>query len=596
MSTVVEMPQRISAPLLNERQFQDLRRLADALNPEQLLWASGYLAGLQGSTSALPATQPATESVRLAVLYGSQTGTAAALAERVARRASALGFAAEALDMRSYRRARLREDRNLLVVVSTQGDGEPPDSAQELHALLTGPRAPDLTGTRYAVLALGDASYPRFCQTGREFDEALVAAGATRLAERVDCDVDYEDDAQVWTERVLGLFDEPRSGASTVSAVSAATEPVSWTRHRPFAAPLLERLPLTAEGSTRRVWHLELDLAGSGIDFAAGDCLSIVPSNPPELVDSLVTRLGLNGDATIATRHGECSLAEALASRYEISRLTRPLVERYAELADSDALRGLARDGEALTAWMTGRDVLDLIHEHPAQDLSAQDFGDLLRVLPARRYSIASSPLAYPDEAHLTVAPVRWESRGRVRLGVASTLLVERLAEGGEVPVFIEGHAAFRLPEDPARPIILIGAGTGVAPYRAFLQEREALGAQGRNWLFFGDRNRRTDFLYQREWLHWLEGGLLTRLDVAFSRDQPRKVYVQDRLRERGAEVYAWLEEGAAIYVCGSERLGHDVHRALIDLVGAAGGLTAERAEGYVEDLKHTGRYHRDVY
>ncbi|MEJ2633242.1 MAG: assimilatory sulfite reductase (NADPH) flavoprotein subunit [Acidihalobacter sp.] len=596
MSAVVELPRRVPAPVLDEGQFHELRRFADALSPEQLLWASGYLAGLQGAGVAAPAAEPVAEAVRIVVLYGSQTGTGAALAERVAERARTLGFEAETLDMLRYRRARLREDRNLLLIVSTHGDGDPPDSAQELHALVTGAKAPKLADTHFAVLALGDASYPRFCQAGKDFDEALAAAGGTRLVERVDCDLDYEEAAGQWTERVLGKLNEQRPDTPRVAAVPGAAARPAWTRHKPFAAPLLERLPLTAEGSSREVWHLELDLAGSEIEFASGDSLSIVPSNPPELVEALVERLSLDGDAAVATPQGERTLAEALASRYEITRLTRPFVERYAAAAESDQLRGLAVDAEGLAKWMDGRDVLDVVAEHPVQGLSAQDFADMLRVLPARRYSIASSPLAYPDEAHLTVAPVRWASRGRDRFGVASTQLIERLTEGDGVPVFLEGHAAFRLPEDPERPIIMIGAGTGVAPYRAFLQEREVLGAPGRNWLFFGDRNFRTDFLYQREWLQWRDDGLLTQLDVAFSRDQQDKVYVQDRLRERAADLYAWLEEGAALYVCGAERMGHDVHQALIGVVGAAGGLPADKAEAYVEDLKHTGRYHRDVY
>jgi sulfite reductase (NADPH) flavoprotein alpha-component len=596
MSAVVELPRRAPAPVLDEGRFHELRRFADALSPEQLLWASGYLAGLQGAGAAAPAAEPVAEAVRIVVLYGSQTGTGAALAERVAERARTLGFEAEALDMLRYRRARLREDRNLLLIVSTHGDGDPPDSAQELHALFTGAKAPKLADTHFAVLALGDASYPRFCQAGKDFDEALAAAGGTRLAERVDCDLDYQEAAEQWAESVLAKLNEQRPDTPRVAAVPGATARPAWTRHKPFAAPLLERLPLTAEGSSRDVWHLELDLAGSEIEFASGDSLSIVPSNPPELVAALVERLGLDGDAAVATPQGERTLVEALASRYEITRLTRPFVERYAAAADSGELRGLAADAEGLAKWMDGRDVLDVVAEHPVQGLSAQDFADMLRVLPARLYSIASSPLAYPDEAHLTVAPVRWASRGRDRFGVASTQLIERLTEGDGVPVFLEGHAAFRLPEDPERPIIMIGAGTGVAPYRAFLQEREVLGAQGRNWLFFGDRNFRTDFLYQREWLQWRDDGLLTQLDVAFSRDQQDKVYVQDRLRERAADVYAWLEEGAALYVCGAERMGHDVHQALIEVVGAAGGLPADKAEAYVEDLKHTGRYHRDVY
>lgn len=596
MSNVVELPKHTQSPILNERQFLDLRRFADDLNTEQLLWVSGYLAGMQGGQPSIPASDHASETVRVTVLFGSQTGTSAALAKRVVERALAYGLDAESLDMHRYRRTRFREDRNLLFIVSTHGDGELPDNAQELYALLSGPRAPKLNNTRYAVLALGDASYPRFCQAGKDFDAALETAGGIRIAERVDCDVDYEEKAERWVEHVLGGLRAQSTNCSSVAPVKKASTLTSWTRYKPFVAQLLDRLPLTAEGASRQVWHLELDLIGSGFDFAAGDSLSIIPSNSPVFVDALIERLGLSGDTPISTPHGELTLAAGLTSRYEISRVTRPFIEHYAALAESTALRELLTDGEALVSWMDGRDVFDVIDEYPVRGLNAQNFVDSLRLLPARRYSIASSPLAYPDEAHLTITPVEFTKRGKSRNGVASSMLIHRIADRGHVPLFFEGQGTFHLPDDTERPIIMIGAGTGIAPYRAFLQEREVLGASGRNWLFFGDRNFRSDFLYQREWLQWLDDGLLTHLDVAFSRDQAHKTYVQDRLHEKAGELYSWLEEGAAVYVCGSERMGHDVHHALLNLVKAAGCLSPDQAEAYVEDLKHTGRYHRDVY
>ncbi len=595
MSRVVELPRRPEIPVLNEHQLHELHGFAETLSPEQLWWASGYLAGLQGKRAPTTQAPPVTNALQITVLFGSQTGTGAGLAARVAERARSLGFEADVQDMLCYRRARLREDRILLLIVSTHGDGDPPDGAQTLHALLTGPKAPRLTDARYAVLALGDASYPRFCQAGRDFDEALAAAGASRIAKRVECDLDYEDAVEQWTEQVLGAL----SSADTNTApVARAVTHSTWSRRNPFAAPLLERGKLNGRGSSREVWHLELDLDGSELAFAPGDSLSVTPQNPPALVASLLERLDLDANTVVNAPQGQWSLAEALTSRYEITRLTRVFLDRYAGISAAADLRRrlMESDIDTLGAWMAGRDVLDVIEAYPIRDMPAQVFVDLLRTLPARRYSIASSLLAYPGEAHLTVAPIRYASHGRNRFGVASTWLADRLAEDDAVPVFLEGHSAFHLPEAHDRPIIMIGAGTGVAPYRAFLQEREALGATGRNWLFFGDRNFTTDFLYQREWLDWQANGWLTRLDVAFSRDQERKVYVQDRLRERGGEIYAWLEEGAVIYVCGAERMGHGVHRALIELITTAGELTSERAEAYVENLKLTGRYHRDVY
>ncbi len=596
VTAAAQRPAQPDTPVLDGHRLEELRAFARALSPGQLLWASGYLAGLEGAGTAASPLASTGGAPRITLLYGSQTGTGAALARRIAERATALGFVAEAVDMQRYRPARLRQEQNLLVIVSTHGDGEPPDSARELHHLFTGPRAPRLDGIRFAVLALGDASYPRFCQTGREFDAALAAAGADRLLERTDCDVDYTQTAGEWAERILKTLGEPSSRPVTGASPAPAPVAASWTRHHPFAAPMTARIPLTASGSSREVWHVELDLSGSELRFVPGDSLSVVPENPRNLVERLLDRLGLEGSGRVTVPRGEGTLEDALVSGYEITRLTRPVVERYAAAAGPSALDAKIADSGALSAWMEGRNVLDLVTEYPVGGLSPQAFLGMLRVLPARRYSAASSLLAFPDAAHLAVAPVRWAFGGRTGEGLASSLLGRHLATGAHVRVFLEGQGAFPLPEDPDRPIILIGAGTGVAPYRAFLQEREMLGARGRNWLFFGDRNLRTDFLYQREWLQWLDDGLLTGLDVAFSRDGGRRVYVQDRLRERGREVYAWLEEGAAVYVCGSVRMGQDVHQALAAVLCDAGGRTPGQAAHYIEELVHTGRYHRDVY
>ena len=579
--------------LLDPRKQEDLRRFAEGMTREQLLWSSGYLTGFGECASASKIQGDTGE--KITILFGTETGNAKRLAELLAARAQAVGVQTNIQDMLTYGRAQLRRDRVIVLIVSTHGDGEPPDSARVLLASLTDGPVPDLHGSRFAILALGDASYPKFCQAGKAFDIALASAGAERLLPRVDCDVDYEEDALRWMEQVLGALTTGKS--SPAAPLPTPVPKQGYSSHATFPAVLLDKVNLSGRGSDREVWHLELDLDGSGLHYAPGDILSVAPSNPPKLVEELLDRLELDHKASVRTRQGEMPLVEALAAHYEITRITWPFLERYARLSDAKALQSAiaGRDVNGLDTWTDGREIIDVVGQYPVKGLSAQSFADCLRPLPPRRYSIASSLLAAPGEVHLTIAAVRYSSHGRERLGVASTFLADRVAIGRPVPIFIESNAEFRLPEDSGQAVIMIGAGTGVAPFRSFLQEREALGAVGNNWLFFGDRHFSTDFLYQREWLRWLRDGRLTRLDVAFSRDQERKIYVQDRLRERAGDVFAWLEEGAAVYVCGAEAMGRAVHQSLVDVVQSA-GRTQVQAEEYILELKQTGRYHRDVY
>lgn len=579
--------------LLDSRKQEDLQRFAEGLNREQLLWASGYLTGFGKSAPAQKMRGNTGETIT--ILFGTETGNAKRLAEVFATKAQAVGVQTNVQDMLVYGRAKLRRDRIIVLIVSTHGDGEPPDSARTLLASLTDGPVPDLHDSRFAVLALGDASYPRFCQAGKAFDVALASAGAERLLPRVDCDVDYEEDAICWMEQVLGTLTTGKS--SPAAPLPAPVPKQGYSSQATFPAVLLDKVNLSGRGSDREVWHLELDLDGSGLHYAPGDIASVTPSNPPQLVEELLDRLELDHKALVRTRQGEMPLVEALAAHYEITRITWPFLERYARLSDAKALQSAiaGRDVNGLDTWTDGREVIDVVGQYSVKGLSAQSFADCLRPLPPRRYSIASSLLAVPGEVHLTVAAIRYSSHGRERLGVASTFLADRVAIGRPVPIFIEPNAEFRLPEDSGQAMIMIGAGTGVAPFRSFLQEREAMGAAGNNWLFFGDRHFSTDFLYQREWLRWLKDGHLTRLDVAFSRDQERKIYVQDRLRERACDVFAWLEEGAAVYVCGAEAMGRAVQQSLVDIVQSA-GRTQVQAEEYILELKQTGRYHRDVY
>lgn len=590
---------------LSQDQARQLNRLIETLRPEQMSWISGYLAGLSAA-GALPANQPvAAARGEITVLYGSQTGNCEKLAEQVRRRALAKGLQAQVHSMGDCTKARLKKAANLLVIVSTHGEGEPPDTAKELYELVAGPKAPPLKESRFAVLALGDASYENFCQAGKDFDARLETLGARRIHPRVDCDVDFEASAEQWIEAVLDKFGDPAvPAAASVTAFPAAGGAVSaghssYSKSAPFAAAVLENLCLSGRGSSKEVRHIELSLEGSGLTYAPGDALGVVPANDPRQVAELIETLGLDGDQSVATPRGDMALHEALTHAYETTTLVRPFMERYAELTGAEGLKALLAEGNkaALRDYLEGRHVIDVLKEYPAAGLSAADFIGLLRKLPPRLYSIASSHKATPDEVHLTVAVVRYHANGRPRQGVASTFLADRVEAGQTVPVYVEHNNNFKLPEAPDTAVIMVGPGTGVAPFRAFMAEREETGAEGRNWLFFGDRHFRTDFLYQREWLRYRKEGLLTRLDVAWSRDGDDKDYVQHRMLAHGRELYAWLQDGAHLYVCGdAQRMAHDVHDTLQQIIRREGKLSREDAADYVKRLQRERRYQRDVY
>lgn len=585
---------------LSADQAEQLNQLLQTLRTDQMTWLSGYLAGLcahqQPAANAAPAAAESAESAarpELTILYGSQTGNSEGVARLAAERAEARGFAVRLADMGDFRKPELKKSANLLVVVSTHGEGEPPDSALELHELINSRKAPPLKGSRFAVLALGDSSYEQFCQTGKDFDARLEALGGERIHERVDCDVDYDDAASAWIDAVLGRFSEltGNRSATVVTLASARPQTPVWSKKNPFAAAVLDNIGLNGRGSDKDTRHIELSLEDSGLSFEPGDALGIVPRNDAAYVDELIGTLEPGAGETGALR-------EALLGGYEVTTITRPFLQRWSGLADSPALRGLlGEDRKAeLREYLHGREIIDVLRDYPVRGLAADDFVGALRKLPPRLYSIASSLQASPDEVHLTVGVVRYNSHGRGRQGVASNYLAA-LEEGSTVPVYVDHNKNFKLPADPDTPIIMVGPGTGVAPFRAFLAEREALGASGRNWLFFGDRRFLSDFLYQTEWLAWRKQGLLNRLDVAFSRDQADKVYVQDRMREQGRELYAWLQDGAHFYVCGDgERMAHDVHQTLIDVVRNHGGLSDDAAADYVKQLQRDKRYQRDVY
>lgn len=593
---------------LSSSQAEQISRLVDELRSDQMTWLSGYLAGLTaaGTAGAVAEAQTATEAgpaPEVTILHGSQTGNAENIARQAAERAEARGFRPQVFDMADIKKPQLKAAGKLLVVVSTHGEGEPPDAAAELHELVQSKKAPPLKDTHFAVLALGDTSYEYFCQTGRDFDARLEALGGTRILDRVDCDVDYDDIATRWIDDALGAFgvDTSTAPSNVVSfgPVASQAETTAYSRKNPFPATLLTNQVLTGRGSDKETRHIELSLEDSGLEWQPGDSLGVLPENDPREIDDLLAATGLAEQTGVSGPRGDVSLREALAHDYEITTLTRPFLQNWAELSGSTELaRLLGEDArEELRAWMWGRHIIDVIQSWPVSGIDAATFTGALRRLPPRLYSIASSHAANPDEIHLTVAAVRYQSHGRDRLGVASTWLADRIAEDGTVPVYIDTNRNFRLPANGDTPIIMVGPGTGVAPFRAFVEERQERGHGGRNWLFFGDRRFRTDFLYQKDWLRWREQGALDTISVAFSRDQAEKVYVQDKLREHGAAVWQWLNDGACFYVCGdAEFMAPDVHQALIDIAARHGGLSADDASAWVGQLQKDKRYQRDVY
>ncbi|MBO1513668.1 assimilatory sulfite reductase (NADPH) flavoprotein subunit [Metabacillus bambusae] len=596
----------------NQEQAELLNRILPSLTESQKVWLSGYLAASQTSSVQVTTEAPVTEvpvastgqtiSKDVTILYGSQTGNAQGLAENTGKTLEGQGFKVTVSSMNDFKPNNLKKVQNLLIVVSTHGEGDPPDNALTFHEFLHGRRAPKLDDLRFSVLALGDSSYEFFCHTGKEFDQRLEELGGTRLSQRVDCDLDYDEPAAEWLEGVLGGLSEAQGGSAAPTQVTTAqTGQSAYSRTNPFKAEVLENLNLNGRGSNKETRHLELSLEGSGLTYEPGDSLGVYPENDPELVGLLLEEMNWNPDESVTVnKQGEVRLLkEALISHFEITVLTKPLLEQAAKLSANKALQELVAPGneEQVKAFLQGHDLLDLLREFGPWNASAQEFISILRKMPARLYSIASSISANPDEVHLTIGAVRYNANGRERKGVCSILCAERLQPGDTLPIYIQNNQNFKLPSNPETPIIMVGPGTGIAPFRSFMQEREEVGAEGKSWLFFGDQHFVTDFLYQTEWQKWVNEGVLTKMDVAFSRDTEEKVYVQHRMLEQSKELFAWLQEGAAVYICGDEKnMAHDVHQTLIDIIEKEGGMSRENAEQYLADMQQQKRYQRDVY
>lgn len=586
----------------------ELRALVARLDREQRLWLSGFLAGLEAQAAPAPMAAPEAARPAVTVLFGSQTGNSERLAKQLADRLAERGIRFTLLDMLQCNKTHLQEAQTLLLVVSTHGDGDPPERAAPFAELLASRKAPRLEHVRYSVLALGDSSYEKFCETGRRFDARLEALGAERLHPREECDVDFEAPAARWIDAVVGKLEqslasssarlhvEPLTGDRRTASVSNA-----YTRKNPFVAAVLANQRLTASGSTKDVRHIELSLEGSNIHYEPGDSIGIVPRNREQDVDALLEHLPFAAESAVpvdAHSQSTMPLRQALIERFEIGPVTRRFLERYAEAIHSPELAAVASaSDEEVGRFMRGRHVVDVVRAHAPNGLDAAGFARLLPPLAPRLYSIASSQHATPDEAHLTVSIVQYESFGHARRGVVSGTLADLSGDDAFLPIYLHRNPAFRLPADRETPIVMIGPGTGIAPFRAFLAERDATGASGRNWLFFGDRTFEHDFLYQAEWLDLRKRGLLTRMDVAFSRDQETKCYVQHRMLEHGAELWRWIAEGAYVYVCGdAQHMAPDVHAALSRIVAEHGALTDEEAAEYVLEMQQQRRYQRDVY
>ena len=603
-------PIQIGASPLAPEQLAALNHVLACMTPAQAAWVGGYLTAAcaggvpPGAAAATGAAAPAAASESITVLVGSQTGNAEGVAEEVVAKASELGLAAKAVSMADFKPARLAKEKNLLVIVSTHGEGDPPDDAEDLHGFIHGKKAPKLEGARFSVLGLGDTSYEHFCQTGKDFDAQLEKLGAERLSPRVDCDVDYDDAAAAWMQDALAAFKEHLGDNGAAAALAPAlggavaaspAPPCEFDRKNPFSAPVTDVFILNGRGSSKQTLHVELSLEDSGITYEPGDSLGVFPRNRPEMVEAILAATKADGGAQVE----DAPLGDWLSSRLDITSLSRPVIEKYQAAAGVKGVGAILdpKNKQVLHNYLDGREIIDLLTDFPNDGLTPEQVVGLFRKLPARLYSIASSLEAHPDEVHLCVAVTRYRTHGRERHGVCSTWLADFVGEDDRIPVYVDRNKHFRLPADPATPIIMIGPGTGVAPFRAFVQQREATGASGKNWLLFGDRNFTTDFLYQTEWQKYHKSGLLTHLDVAFSRDQEEKLYVQHRLLQHSARVHEWIRDGAVVYVCGdADQMAPDVHDALLKIIQVEGGRSAEQAAEDLKALQKEKRYQRDVY
>jgi len=591
---------------LSPEQLARLQAATTDYSPTQLAWLSGYFWGrveqTPGNAVASAPAPAAAEAPAITLLSASQTGNARRLAEQLRDDLQAARLNVNLVNAGDYKFKQIGQEKLLVVVTSTQGEGEPPEEAVALHKFLMSKKAPKMDGTAFAVFGLGDTSYEFFSKAGKDFDSRLAELGAERLLDRVDADVEYADQATAWRSALTEILkqrvptESPKQAAATAAGSVNEVTTSPYTKEAPLSATLAVNQKITGRDSDKDVRHIEIDLGESGLRYQPGDALGVWYENDSALVSELLELVWLKGDEPVEVQGATLPLAEALQKHFELTVNTAQIVAQYAQLSRDAELLALVDDKARLQQYAQRYPIVDMIRLAPAE-LSAAQLTSLLRPLTPRLYSIASSQAETDTEVHITVGAVRFDIEGRQRGGGASTWLADRVEEEGEVRVFIEHNDNFRLPANPDAPVIMIGPGTGIAPFRAFMQQRENDGASGKNWLFFGNPHFTDDFLYQVEWQKYVKEGLLTRIDLAWSRDQAEKVYVQDKIRANGAEVWRWMQEGAHLYVCGdANRMAKDVEQALLDVVVEHGGMDREAADEFLSELRIERRYQRDVY
>ena len=591
----------ISNPL-NDKQLSALNELIDNISAEQIIWLNGFLegrlSGLNSGATTISETKIESAPVaqtNLTILYGSETGNSKSLADKLAEKATFKNISANVISMYDYNYKKLKEEENVAVIVSTHGEGDPPDMAEDFYKYITGSRASKLENLNYSVLALGDKSYKYFCKTGEEIYSAFKKLGAFSIVSLENCDVDYEAKAEVWMNNFLLNL------APTVSVPAVANDGIQnaivseYSKKNPFLATVLEKVKITGRDSDKEVYHLELSLDDSGITYEPGDSLGIFTKNPDSLVEQIIKKTGFNPEQIVDINEEEITIADALKYHLEITILTFDNIRKYFEKTKNPAIEKLLNDDKLLDDYLYGHDVLDLLNDFPF-DWNARKFVEILRKLPPRLYSISSSLESVGEEVHATVSVVRYEKNGRKRVGACSSYLADGIELDSQVPIYIDKNPSFKLPANGSK-IIMVGAGTGIAPYRAFMQERESHGLKGNSWLFFGDRRFNADFLYQVEWQKLLKLNYLEKLDVAFSRDQKEKIYVQHKLIENQKEVFNWIKNGAHFYLCGDMKyMAKDVNKTLLEIIQTQGGISEEQAEKYLKNLKREKRFQTDVY